>query len=175
MNSYIQWVLRREHQGCTAPIPVPTPIHTGTIADLQGLPRGEQKAVFLCSACGLATLYSDADLPDQVLGTPDPYLQKVLDLVYIEAECVDSNCESRTKIHGIRDFARANFATTIPMNEWRFDDSARCENSHPVRLRLRLGQALPYYRARCRSRGRGNRARLGASHATPPFWQQHGI
>jgi hypothetical protein len=147
MHSYIQWVLRRDHRGCSAPIPVPSPIYTGTIADLQGLPRGERRAVFLCSACGLVMLYSDADLVDQVLGTPDPYLQKSLDLVYVEAECADSNCESRTAIHAVWDVAKSNFATTIPMSEWRFDDSLRCANDHPVRLRLRPGEGLAYYGA----------------------------
>src|SRR6202011_5192912 len=141
MHSYIQWVLRCHYHDCSMPIPVPSPTHTGRIADLEGLARGARTAAFLCSACGLVTLYSDADLADQVLGTHDPYLQKLLDLVYIEAECVGSNCESRKKIHAGWDCARTNFATTIPMNEWRFDDSVRCENRHPVRLRLRPGQA----------------------------------
>jgi hypothetical protein len=148
MNNYIQWVLRREHQGCSAPTPVPTPIHTGRVADLEGLPRGTRTAAFLCSACGLVTLYSDTDLLDQVLDTPDPYSQKLLDLVYIEPECVDSNCKSRTPIHAVWDVSKGTFATTIAMSEWRFDDSVRCENGHPLRLRLRLGEGLPFYSAR---------------------------
>jgi hypothetical protein len=147
MNSYIQWVLRREHQGCAAPIPVPSPIHSGKIADLEGLPKGTRKAVFLCSACGLATLYSDADLADQLLEKPDPYSRKLLDLVYIEAECVDSNCESRTPIHAVWDVAKGNFATTIPMGDWVFDGSVLCGYGHPVLLRLRRGEGLPYYHA----------------------------
>jgi hypothetical protein len=147
MNNCIQWVLRREHQGCPAHIPVPSPIHRGRIADLEGSPRGTRKAVFLCSACGLAMLYSDADLLDQILGTPDPYLQKSLDLVYIEAECVDSSCKTRTPIHVVWDVAKGNLATTIPMSDWRFDDSVRCAKGHPVRLRLRQGEGLPYYHA----------------------------
>jgi hypothetical protein len=145
MNSYIQWVLRQEHQGCSAPIPVPSPIHTGIIADLEGLPKGERKAAFLCSACGLVTLYSDASLENQVLGKPDPYLQNSLALVYIEAECADNSCESRTPINAVWDVAGGKIATTVPMNEWRFDEAVKCECGHQVVLDPT--EAHPFYRA----------------------------
>ncbi|SRR5216684_2414719 len=147
MNSYIRWVLRHEHQGCSAPIPVPSPIHTGAIADLGGWPKPSTTAAFLCSECGLVMSYSESDLQNHILETPDPYLHNVLDLVGVEAECGDSSCKSRKQIHAVWDVAKSNLATTIPMSEWRFDDSVQCGNGHPVRLRLRLGEGLPYYRA----------------------------
>jgi|SRR5450631_710163 len=147
MSEYIQWVLRREHQGCSATIPVPSPIHTGTIADLEGMLRGERRAAFLCPGCGLVMLYSDTDLGQHVLATPDPYLQEVLDLVYVEGQCVYSNCGSLIPIHAVWDVAKATFATMIAISDWRFDDSVKCKQGHPRRLPLRRGNILPYYRA----------------------------
>ena len=146
MNGYTHWFLRHSHQGVEAPIPVPTPIHTGRVADLEGLPRGERQAVFVCSQCGLASLYSDADLHDQILGTESPFEDGILDLIYIEARCDEGSCESPIRIHLPWDVARASLATTIPMNEWRFDGSVRCANGHLPRLPSTPGAALPVYR-----------------------------
>lgn len=146
MSGYIRWFLLHSHQGAEAPIPVPTPIHTGRIADLEGLPKGERKAVFLCSQCGLVSLYSDADLRDQILGTESPFADGTLDLSCIDAKCDERSCESPIRIHLPWDVARATVATTIPMNEWRVDGSVRCTNGHPPRLPSTLGEALPLYR-----------------------------
>jgi hypothetical protein len=147
MGGYIQWFLLHCHQSVEAPIPVPAPIHTGRVADLEGLPRGERKAVFLCSQCGLISLYSDADLRDKILGTESPFLyKKLLELICVDARCDEGNCESPIRIHLLWDVARTTLATTIPMNEWRFDDSVRCANGHPPRLPSTPGVALPFYR-----------------------------
>lgn len=148
MSGYIRWFLLHSHQGVEAPIPVPVPIHTGRIADLEGLPRGERKAVFLCSQCGLVSLYSDADLRDQLLGTESPFADGTgtMDLICIDAECDEGSYKSPIRIHALWDVARATLATTVPLNEWRFDGSVRCANGHPPRLPSMPGVPLPLYR-----------------------------
>lgn len=132
MIGYTQWALRCKRHDCSKPIPVPPPIHTGRVADLGGWPKEERKAVFLCPGCGHVGLYSEADLQDWVLGTPDPYSEKLLDLVYIEAGCADRSCESRTKIHAVRDVAGKKLLGKVSIGEWVIPADLRCERDHQV-------------------------------------------
>jgi hypothetical protein len=67
-----------------------------------------------------------------VLGTPDPYSENLLDLVYIEAGCADSSCESRIKIHAARDVTTKKLLTKVPMAEWVIADDLKCEHDHQV-------------------------------------------
>lgn len=126
MNNYIQWVLRRDHRECSAPIPVPPPIHTGIIATLEGSPRGGKRAIFLCHTCGLATFYSDADLYDEMIGTPGPYLQQTLSLAYIEVGCDKTDCEPPTMIHAVWDVANKTYLSKLPTSEWKLDEGVVC-------------------------------------------------
>lgn len=134
MNSYIQWVLRRDHRGCLTPIPVPPPIHSGIIADLEGSPRGERRAIFLCHACGLATFYSDADLYDEMVGSPGPYLRKLVDLAYIEVGCADKDCMSLTMIHAVWDVEKQTYLSNLPMSEWELDEGVVCECGNQLKI-----------------------------------------
>src|SRR5712692_1612534 len=122
MTIHIRWVLRREHRKCLAKIPVPAPKQTGTIEDPLGMPKDVTEAAFLCSECGFVTLYSQLHLDRDIGGTPDPYLENKLALVYIEVGCVDSNCRPLTKIHAVVDVATGNFAAKKPMQQWVFDE-----------------------------------------------------
>src|SRR5579864_1250704 len=148
MSGYIRWFLHHSHQGVEAPIPVPTPIHTGRIADLEGLPKGERKAVFLCPECGQVALYSDADLLDKISGTEDPFSARSLDLVSIRPECADSVCGLPVEIHVLWDVARGTLAVRVPISEWTVEPDVCCENGHPPQLPTHQGEALPIYRAR---------------------------
>jgi len=147
MYGYTQWVLRCKFPGCSASITVPSPIHTGRVADLEGLPNDTRKAVFLCSEFGHVALYSGSDLQDHVLGRPDPYEEKSLDLVYIEVECDDSNCESPIRVHAVWDVANQVLATKRPMSEWTAAEDLSCNGTHRVRLPIHPKGALRYYSA----------------------------
>ena|SRR5579862_1004770 len=134
MNSYIRWFLRHQHRGVESPIPVPPPIHTGRVADLEGLPKDERRAIFLCPECVQVAWYSDKDLRDELESRACPYEQKLLQLVSIEAECAESNCQSPIQILAIWDVARNDLAGNGATSEWKIGDEIRCgKNLHPIR------------------------------------------
>ncbi|HEX3092455.1 MAG TPA: hypothetical protein VHW72_07530, partial [Candidatus Angelobacter sp.] len=96
MNSYSHWFLRQSRCDCKIPIAVPTPTQTTRLGDPPGMPKAATQAAFLCTECGLVTLYSDKDLDFEQRPTVCPFLEKRYDLVYIEVGCAGSNCESLT-------------------------------------------------------------------------------
>lgn len=133
MTMHIRWVLRQGHNNCEARIPVPVPKQTGTIEDPLGMPTDETTAAFLCPECGFVTLYSQRHLDREIGGTPDPYLEGELSLAFLLVGCVDSNCESRTKIHVVCHKKTGLPATRVPMQKWIFDSQVICERSrHPL-------------------------------------------
>jgi hypothetical protein len=124
--AYIQWVLRQPHHNCVAHIPVPVPKQTGTFEDPLGMPKDATTAAFLCPECGFVTLYSQLHLDREIVGTPDLYSENRLHLVYLLVGCVDSNCESQTKIRVVCDKKTGLPATKIPMQKWVFDSTVVC-------------------------------------------------
>jgi len=134
MSGYIRWFLRHSHHGVEAPIPVPSPIRRGRVVDLEGLPRGDLKAAFLCPECGQVGLYSDADLLDKISGKEDPFSEQSLDLVSIRRECTGSNCGLPVEIHILWDVARRKLATRVPITEWKVEPDVCCEEGHPPQL-----------------------------------------
>jgi hypothetical protein len=126
MTMHIRWVLRQPHRNCEARIPVPVPKQTGTIEHPLGMPEDATTAAFLCPECGFVTLYSQLHLDREIGGTPDPYSENKLSLAYLSVGCVDSNCESRTKIHVVCDKKTGTPATNVPMQKWDLD-RLKCE------------------------------------------------
>jgi hypothetical protein len=87
---------------------------------------GVVRAPFACPVCGLVSLYSALDLYQFQFDIGCPYIAGTSALLYVAAECGDSNCGALTNIHAIWDVPANKFAGGKPPSGWTIGEDVRC-------------------------------------------------
>ena len=98
---------------------------------------GALQSPFACPACGLVSLYSALDLYQLQSDTGCPYIAGESALVYVAAECADSNCGALTNIHGVWDVRANNFAGGKLPSAWKIDEAVSCKCNNPLKTPLK--------------------------------------
>jgi hypothetical protein len=136
MTIYRRKVLVREHEGCSVPIPVPSPWRIGPLGDPPKNAEDITPAIFLCTECGLASLYHISDYGHEQAGNDDPFERGIFHLAHIYAECSSERCKHPIKIHVIWDNARNAILCKHPKENWKIDSQIKCPNGYDVQFNL---------------------------------------
>lgn len=101
---------------------------------------GEVRAPFVCPACGLVSLYSALDLYQFQSDIPSPDVEGRSALVYVAAECVDSNCGALTNILATWDYSASRLAGDKQPKDWTIDEDVKCKCGSPLKTPLAYRQ-----------------------------------